>query len=417
MQLNIDGAGASAARSSVTRNLSVIAACEFLFTATLAIGNTLLGVVGKTLTANVHLVTAPYAVMTLLAALTTIGASALMRKVGRPKGFLVGAMAAIFGGVLAAWSLWLHSFWVFCAAFGLIGVYKAFAQYYRFAAAEVVSHGSFALKSNAVSIVLVGSFGAALSGPWIAARVRNLVPVLPYAGSFLAIALMGIVTLLLVAVLKFPRTSTPISIERKRTRADLFVLLRRPEIVVAITSATIGYTVMSIMMVTAPLAILGYGGSVSVAALIMQFHVAGMYAPSFFTGKIIGKYGTRPTVLAGCALQIVASLIAFYGETVPAFAVALMLCGIGWNFMYVGSTVMLTQACSSDERATVQGANEFIMFSFVTAGSFAAATALNRYGWHGIQLLLATALLIAAIVTLGVSRRRESLIEERIEGS
>ncbi|CAB3809832.1 MFS transporter [Paraburkholderia fynbosensis] len=363
-------------------------------------GNTLLGVVGKTLTSNVHLVTAPYAVMTLLAALTTIGASALMRRVGRPQGFVVGAFAAILGGTLAMWALWLHSFWTFCAAFGLIGVYEAFAQYYRFAAAEVVTHSSFALKSNGISVVLVGSFGAAVCGPWIAAKVRNLVPALPYAGSFLSIALMGVLSLLLVAALKFPHGATQTPMVRPKTRTDLFVLLRRPEIVVAITCATIGYTVMAAMMITAPLAIIGYGGSVSVAAIIMQFHVAGMYAPSFFTGKIIGKYGTRPTVLAGCLLQLVASLIASYGEMVPAFAAALLLCGIGWNLMYVGSTVMLTHSCSDEERATVQGANEFIMFSFVTAGSFAIATALNRYGWHGIQIILAATLLIAAGVTL-----------------
>jgi MFS family permease len=408
MQVDIEGVRESIARAGVTRNLSLITACEFLFTATLSIGNTLLGIVGKTLTSNVHLVTAPYAVMTLLAALTTIGASALMRRVGRPKGFVIGAFAVILGGVLAMCALWLHSFWIFCAAFGLVGVYKAFAQYYRFAAAEVISHGSFAVKSNAVSIVLVGSFGAAVSGPWIAARVRNLIPSLPYAGSFLAIALMGGSTLLLVAALKFPRATTQTHPTQKTRKTDLLTVLTRSEIVVAITCATIGYTVMAAMMVTAPLAIIDYGGSVSVAALVMQFHVAGMYAPSFFTGKIIGRYGARPTVLAGCLLQVVASVIAFYDGAVPAFAAALLLCGIGWNFMYVGSTVMLTHSCSDEERATVQGANEFIMFSLVTAGSFAAATALNRYGWHGIQIILAATLLIVPAVALSFPAHRKT---------
>lgn len=408
MQLNIEGKRASAARTSINLNLSLIAACEFLFTATLAIGNTLLGVVGKTLTNDAHLLTAPYAVMTLFAALTTIGASALMHRVGRPKGFIVGACAAILSGTCAVGALWLHSFVTFCAAFGLIGVYKAFAQYYRFAAAEVVRDGSFALKSNAVAIVLVGSFGAAVTGPWIAAHVRNLVPALPYAGSFLAIGLMGILTAALVSAMGFPRTAARTSISGTRNRAPLQVLLRRPQIVVAITGATIGYTVMAVMMVTAPLAVVGYGHPVATAALIMQFHVAGMYAPSFFTGKIIGKLGIRPTVLMGGLLLVVASLVAYCSVTISAFAAALLLCGIGWNFMYVGSTVMLTQSCSDEERATAQGANEFIMFSIVTVASFAAATALHQYGWHGIQIMVTAVVLVAAAVILRVPVRSES---------
>jgi MFS family permease len=340
--------------------------------------------------------------MTLTAALTTIGASALMRRVGRPKGFVVGAVAATLGGTLAVWALWLHSFWAFCAAFGLIGVYKAFAQYYRFAAAEVVQDGSFANRSNAVAIVLVGSFVAAVSGPWIAARVRDLVPALPYAGSFLAIALMGTVTLALVASLEFPAATNQASAAGKHHGVKLSALLQRRDIVVAIVSATIGYTVMAVMMVTAPLAAIGYNASVSTAALIMQFHVAGMYAPSFVTGKIINRYGMRPTIVTGCLLQLLATFIAFSSASVPAFVTALLLCGVGWNFMYVGSTVLLTHSCSADERATVQGANEFIMFSIVTVASFGAATALNRYGWHGLQLLLAIPLLISAVVAVGV---------------
>ncbi|WP_343654245.1 MFS transporter [Paraburkholderia caribensis] len=404
MRLDGEGTGAAIARTNINLNLLLIAACEFLLTATLAIGNTLVGVVGKTLTNDVHLVTAPYAIMTLLAALTTIGASTLMRRVGRPPGFIVGAIAAILGGIITVWALWLHSFWTFCAAFGLIGIYKAFAQYYRFAAAEVV-HENFALKSNAVAIVLVGSFCAAVCGPWIAARVWNLVPNLPYAGSFLAIALMGMATLALVSALKFPGALKQNLITGKGDRTSLSVLLRRPKIVVAISCATISYTVMAVMMVTAPLAIIARGGSVPGAALIMQFHVAGMYAPSFFTGKLMGRFGTRPTVLAGCLLQVLASVIAFSGVSSSAFATALLLCGIGWNFMYVGSTVMLTNSCSDEERATAQGANEFIMFSFVTVCSFAAATVLHRYGWHRLQILLAVALLVAAGVTLSFRAR------------
>jgi predicted MFS family arabinose efflux permease len=304
--------------------------------------------------------------------------------------------------MLAICALWLHSFWTFCAAFGLIGVYKAFAQYYRFAAAEAVHGDSFADTSNAVAVVLVGSFVAAVSGPWIAARVRNLVPALPYAGSFLAIALMGTATLALVAALRFPAATNRTSTTGTRHGLKPSALLRRRGVAVAIVSATIGYTVMAVMMVTAPLAAMGYGASVSTAALIMQFHVAGMYAPSLFIGKIIGRYGTRPVIFTGCLLQLFATLIAFSSASVPAFVAALLLCGVGWNCMYVGSTVLLTNSCSHDERATVQGANEFIMFSIVTVASFGAATALSRYGWHGVQLSLAMPLLVCAVAAVGV---------------
>lgn len=388
-------------------NLALIAGCEFLFTATLAISNTLTGIVGKSLTSDMRFITAPYAMMTLMAALSTIGASALMQRVGRQKGFFAGAIAAILGGSLAALSIVIHDFWLFCSAFGLLGIYKAFAQYYRFAAAEVGEEKDLASKSRAVSIVLIGSFIAAISGPWIGTSVRDGIPSFPYAGSFATVALMGILSLVVIAFLKIPKSVTNSYVKAQQTNITFLALVRRPKFAVAIVSATIGYSVMSFCMVSAPLALIGYGYTVSTVALVMQFHVAGMYGPSFFTGKLIANYGAQRMILIGCLLQVSAALIAMFSSSVLAFTMSLFLCGVGWNFMYIGATVLLTDSCSTDERAKAQGSNEFIMFSVVTVCSLAAGPTLAQYGWHGVQMVSMGAILAVVFFIVFMAVRRK----------
>ena len=398
MQFSTDNRPVDSTRRSPNLNLAVLTACEFLFTATLAISNTLSSIVGKTLTTDSRFATAPYAIMTLLAAMTTIGASILMRLVGRSNGFAVGAFAAICGGGLATVAIFTRDFWLFCAGLGLIGVFKAFAQYYRFAAAEVVEVGNDILKSKAVSIVLVGSFIAAISGPWLGALFKNFIPSKPFAGSFLVIAGMGVISMACVLTLTVKKT-TP-SKDFKRIKVKLSNVFSSGLFITASSSATIGYSTMSFTMVTAPLALIARGYAISDVALIMQLHVAGMYGPSFFTGKVIARYGARRVIRVGCIAQAVGALVAMSALNLAAFAVSLFLCGAGWNLMYVGSTVMLASLGNDQERITAQGANEFIMFSIVTACSLASASLLTRFGWQGIQIFTLIPLAVAFVVTL-----------------
>ena len=398
MQFGTDNRQVDSIRRGSNFNLAVLTACEFLFTATLAISNTLSSIVGKTLITDSRFATAPYAIMTLLAALTTIGASILMRRVGRSKGFAAGAFAAVCGGGLATVAIFTHDFWLFCAGLGLIGVFKAFAQYYRFAAAEVVEVGNDGLKSKAVSIVLVGSFIAALSGPWFGAFFKNSIPSKPFAGSFLIIAGMGVISMAFVLTMRIKAT-TP-SKDFKRIKVKLSKVCSTGLFITASSSATIGYSTMSFTMVTAPLALIAHNYSISDVAFIMQLHVAGMYGPSFFTGKVIARYGARRVIRVGCVAQAIGALVAMSSLNLAAFAVSLFLCGVGWNFMYVGSTVMLASLQNDQERITAQGANEFIMFSTVTACSLASASLLTRFGWQGIQIFTLIPLAVAFVVTL-----------------
>lgn len=390
----------------IVESLFLLGCCEFLFTATLSIGNTLTGIVGATLTTNKALVTLPYAAMTLLTALATVAASLLMRRTGRRTGFLIGGVACLFGGAVAVAAIYVGDFILFCVGYGLIGVFKAFAQYYRFAAAEVTTDGDQVLKARAISLVFIGCFVAALVGPQIGTAVRGAVPWLPFAGSFVTIAAMGGVTALIALLLRLPE-ETSIARVQSDTGRPLRVIARQPAFIAAVASCTIGYAVMAFVMAASPIAVVGFGYPVTDAAFVMQMHLAGMYGPSFFTGRVIARLGVRKTIAAGVALLLLCSVVALSGTSTAHFAVALFLCGLGWNWMYIGGTTLLTETYRPEERAKAQACNEFVMFAAVTVMSLATGVVLRDYGWDGIQYA-AMPLLIVALAIVGWSGSRWS---------
>jgi MFS family permease len=385
--------------TSLVRSLILLGCCEFLFTATLSIGNTLAGVVGSTLTTNANLATAPYAAMTLVTAMATVFASFLMRRVGRRLGFLIGGTACLLGGSVAILAIRAGSFSVFCLGYGLIGVFKAFAQYYRFAAAEVFTGHSGALKARAISLVFIGCFIAAFVGPQLGARARNAVPELPYAGSFLAIAVLGALTILVVLALRLPEETAMPEMSAGNGR-PLAILARHPDFVAAVTSCTLGYSAMAFIMAAAPLAVVAAGHQLTDAALVMQMHFVGMYGPSFFTGRVVGLIGVRRTIAAGIGFLILGGLIGLSGTATLQFALALLCCGVGWNWMYIGGTTLLTETYRPEERTKAQACNEFVMFAAVTLISFATGWILQNFGWSGVQyvafIILAMALAVLA---------------------
>jgi MFS family permease len=382
----------------LVRSLALLGCCEFLFTATLSIGNTLAGVVGSTLTTNPSLATAPYAAMTLVTAMATVFASFLMRRVGRRVGFLIGGAACLLGGSVAILAIGAGSFTVFCLGYGLIGVFKAFAQYYRFAAAEVFTGNAGPLKARAISLVFIGSFIAAFVGPQLGARARNAVPDFPYAGSFLAIAILGALTILVVLALRLPEeTAAPVSSAGSgRSLADL---AGRPDFVAAVASCTLGYSAMAFIMAAAPLAVVAAGHPLTDAAFVMQMHFVGMYGPSFFTGRVVGRIGVRRTIAAGIGVLTLGGIVGLSGTSTLQFAVALLCCGVGWNWMYIGGTTLLTETYRPEERTKAQAFNEFVMFAAVTLISFATGWILQNFGWSGVQYV-AFAILAAALGVL-----------------
>jgi MFS family permease len=394
------------AQRRVVQSLFLLGCCEFLFIATLSIGNTLTGIVGATLTTNKALVTLPYAAMTLFTALATVAASHLMRRVGRRAGFLIGGVVCFFGGLVAVASIYTGDFILFCVGYGLIGVFKAFAQYYRFAAAEVTTAGDQALKARAISLVFIGCLLAALIGPQIGTAVRGAVPWLPYAGSFMAIAVMGVLTVMIALLLRLPE-ETGIKLVKADSGRPLRIIARQPTFIAAVASCTIGYAVMAFVMAASPIAVVNCGNPVTDAAFVMQIHLAGMYGPSFFTGRVIGRLGVRTTIAAGAVVLLFCGIVALSGTSMIHFAAALFVCGVGWNWMYIGGTTLLTETYKTEERAKAQACNEFIMFAAVTAMSFATGFVLRDHGWDGIQYA-AMPLLVVALAIIGWSGLRRS---------
>jgi MFS family permease len=371
-------------RKYVVRSLILLGCCEFLFTATLAIGNTVAGIVGSVLTPNANLATAPYAAMTLATALATVVASVQMRRVGRRWGFFIGGAACLTGGSVAVLAISVGSFAIFCVGYSLIGVFKAFAQYYRFAAAEVDTGGNAQLKARAISLVFIGSFIAAFVGPQLGAHARNAVRDLPFAGSFLVIALLGILTVLAALALRLPEgAATPT--RSAATGRSLATLARQPDYVAAVASCTLGYSAMAFIMQAAPIAVVAAGHPLTDAAFVMQMHLVGMYGPSFFTGRLIGWLGVRRTIAAGAGLLVLGGLVALGGTSTFRFPVALLCCGVGWNWMYIGGTTLLTESYRPEERTKAQACNEFVMFAAVTLISFATGWILQNFGWSGVQ--------------------------------
>jgi len=383
----------------LNRSLILLCCCEFLFTATLSIGNTLAGVVGSVLTTNPNLATAPYAAMTLATAVATVLASFLMRRIGRRLGFLIGGVACLLGGSVAILAIWAGSFLIFCAGYSLIGVFKAFAQYYRFAAAEVNADKSAPIKARAISLIFIGSFIAAFVGPQLGAQARNAVRDIPFAGSFLVIAVLGILTVVAVLALRLPGDAA-LPARSAGTGRSLATLARQPDFIAAVASCTLGYSAMAFVMQAAPIAVIAAGHPLTDAAFVMQMHFVGMYGPSFFTGRVIGWMGVRRTIAAGAGLLVVAGLIALGGTSTARFAAALLCSGLGWNWMYIGGTTLLTETYRVEERAKAQACNEFVMFAAVTLISFATGWILQSFGWPGVQYV-AFAIVAVGLGVLG----------------
>src|SRR6266567_3097163 len=364
------------------RNILLLSLCEMLFVGTLSIGNTLVGLVSMTLVSDKSLATVPYAVMTAMAAASTIGASFLMQRVGRRWGFVFGAFTCVVAGVMCLSGIYAGQFWIFCLGYGLVGTFKAFAQYYRFAAADTPFERE---KTMAVSLTLAGGLFGALGGPLLGASSRDLLAPVQFAGSFLTIGALGVVSLLLASGLNF-RSSSSKTAEPAGTGRPLAVIAKQPAFKAAIINAAIGYGAMAGIMIASPLAIVAEGYPPGYAAIVMQWHLVGMYGPSFFTGKLIQRFGTSRVMYAG-ALSFVASvMVALAGRTMPYFCAALFLCGIGWNFIYVGSTILLTSTYRPEEKAKVQAANEFVLFCVVTVVSLATGVIFAGLGWTALNL-------------------------------
>ncbi|MEQ8449982.1 MAG: MFS transporter [Nitratireductor sp.] len=333
----------------------------------------------------------------------TIPASLLMGRIGRRAGFSIGQAIGIAGGSIGVLAIIDGNFWLFVYAGFMIGVHNAFWQYYRFAAADTASE---AFKPKAISYVMIGPIFAGIFGPEIAKHSRYLIDGAVFAGSYAAIAALSVAALGILQFLQIPK---PTLDERKNSGRPLGEIVRNPTFPVAVFAAMVGYASMSFLMTATPLAMTGYAHPFEDAAFVIQWHVLGMFVPSFFTGHLIKRFGTATIILTGALLFLSAVAINATGVAMLQFLSSLILVGVGWNFMFIGGTTLLTETYRPEEKAKVQALNDFCVFSTVAFASLLSGVLQSLHGWWTVNLSVGVAMtgaiLLVAWFKLVVRRR------------
>ena len=384
------------------RDIFLLACCQALLLTNGAGLITMNGLVGYTLADTKALATLGVTMYVLGSAVTTMPASLLMARIGRRRGFMAGAIINVGGCALAALAISRHSFVLYCAATAVIGIYNAIGLQYRFAAAEVAAPPD---KAKAISLVLAGGVVGGFLGPESVRRAVGLFET-PFLGGFVALAGYALIALVVQSLVHVP---PPTLEERSGQGRPLSVIVRQPAFIVAVLAGAMGYGLMNLLMTATPIAMDICQHPFGAVAIVIEWHVVGMYAPGFFTGSLIRRFGVLNVILAGVVLVALCAGIALQGTTVTHFLVALVLLGIGWNFMYTGGTALLTEAHAPAEKARVQGTNDFIVFAAMGVSSLASGAMVSAAGWDAMNRAVLPVLVVIAAAVMWFAWRRRTL--------
>jgi MFS family permease len=360
--------------------VGVLAACQaLLFTnnSTLIAIN---GLAGLSLAPNAALATLPVTCWVLGGAIATMPASFHMKRVGRQRGLTSGTLWGIGGALVCALAIWLQNFWLLCFGTLVWGTYNAYGQYYRFAAADIATPD---FRATAISLVLAGGLVGGILGPTTSRYTIDLLQP-KFMGAYLALILFAVATMVL---LRFIRIPTPSASERAAAGRPLREIAAQPKFVVAVLSSAIGYGVMNFLMTSTPIAMQVCGHPYGDAAFVISSHVVAMFAPSFVTGRLIRAAGVLPVMLAGAFLNLVCIGVALAGVAVANFWWSMVLLGVGWNFLYIGGTTLLTETYRPEERAKAQGANDQAIFIMMAISSFTSGMTVTTAGWERVNLM------------------------------
>lgn len=352
------------------------------------------GLAGLMIAPSPALATIPISLIVFGSMTTAPWLSALMQKYGRRVGFFVGALGGALGAGIASLGLYLDNFAVFLIGSYLTGIYMSAHGFYRFAAADSASDD---FRPRAISYVMAGGLLSALIGPQLI-KFTSDATVVPFLGTYLSVVLINLIGVTLFFFLDVPPPKAPSAdAPQARSRREL---LRDPKIAVAIICGMVSYALMNLMMTSTPLAVVGCGFPTGTAADIVSAHVIAMYAPSFFTGHVIARFGAVRVVALGLFLLALAGVVALMGVELTNFFIALVLLGIGWNFGFIGATAMLTQAHPAHERGRVQGLNDFLVFGCVTLASLSSGVLMSLgdttlAGWNAVNIAMIPFLALA----------------------
>lgn len=363
-------------------NAFILSGMQALGGANPALVVALSSLVGQQLASSPGLATLPVTTFNLGLALGILPAAFVMQRLGRQKGYFLGTLFGIGGGLLATLGIYLGSFLVFCLGVALAGCYASYVQSYRFAAADGASDE---FRPKATSWVMAGGLLGAVIASQTILWTSDLTPLYPFSASFLSQAILAACVIPFIFFLR-PQGMEASSRHKGPYRGrPLGQIARQPRFIVAVLSGVASYGLMNFMMTASPLAMIGCGHTISDSTLGIQWHILAMFGPSFITGDLIKRFGKIPVTMLGLLFLAAASTVALMGLTVNHFWVSLILLGIGWNFSFIGATTMVIDCYRPEERSRVQALNDLIVFGCVAISSFSSGQVLAVYGWDGIN--------------------------------
>ena len=386
----------------MNRHLGLLTVCQALLMTNNVAFIAINGLVGLALAPYGWMATLPVTGYVVGGALSAMPVSRLQARVGRKRSFQIGLVVAMLSCALCAFAVSTRSFWLLLAGTMAAGFYNANGALYRFAGPELVAPEH---KERAISWVLAGGIAGAFIGPNLASATRGWFDV-QFAGAYFALIGVGALGLVVVSCIRFPPHHPPVpGAPSGRSTAELF---RQPVFAVAVIAAALGYGVMNLLMSVTPIAMQQCQLPFSSAALVLEWHVLGMFVPSFFTGHLIKRFGALPVMGVGVLLYLICVAVALSGVELMQFLVALFALGIGWNFLFVGGTTLLTRAYAPEEKNRAQGLMDTAVFWTMAVSSFSSGALITTQGWTWLNLgsLLPLTVVAAALVWLYVSQRR-----------
>ena len=393
------------------RNVAVLVAAQAILGSQMPMLFVVGGLAGNMLTPIACLATLPISLIVFGSMTTAPWISPMMQRRGRQFGFFIGALGGATGALVAAAGLYLGSFALLLLGSYLTGIYMSAQGFYRFAATDTASE---AFRPKAISYVMAGGLLSAIIGPQLNKLVSDAY-VIPFLGTYLAVAALNLVGMFLFLALDLPKVAQTTFDAAGKAARSVSELLRTPRVIVAIICALVSYALMNLVMTSTPLAVVGCGFSKNNANDIVSAHVLAMFAPSFFTGHLIARFGVERIIGAGLIIFGIAGVVALTGVTLTNFFVALILLGLGWNFGFIGATTMLASTHAPHERGRVQGLNDAIVFGSVTLASLASGGLMNCsggdvvQGWTAVNLAMVPFLTLAgvALIWLATGARRQ----------
>lgn len=392
--------------------MAVLSLCYALSVTSIALNAAAGPVVGAALAPNPSLATLPITLALLGTMASSLPASLLMARFGRRAGFMLGTFIGMAGALAAVAGIVRGSFLLLCVGLLGVGALNGFSQLYRFAAADAAPMSG---RARAISWVLAGGVAAGVVGPPLGAAAKDAFPAARFAGSY---ALMLVLYLVVLAILLRLRLAPPVEEEARRAPRPLGAIVSQARFQAAVACSMVAYGVMALVMTAAPLSIQAEGHSFDNAAFVIQAHIVAMFAPSFVTGRLIARFGVHRVATAGLGSLAASVAVALAGTSVAHFWTALVFLGVGWNFLFVSGTTLLTQTHRTAERGKVQGLNDLLVFGTAAGASLAAGHVQNSVGWHGLQVGLAPALVMAAglLAVLGLLVRARRVPPEGPQG-